>query len=169
MSPNGRRLVYGALGGVVGAACMTAVRMAARRRGMIDKTVSQTAEEWLTAHVDVPVPREPALHHALDQALHFGYGAALGLAYALVAPRRPDGGGRGLAFGVATWFLGSWAMMPALGAKRPPWRKSLAENAVDVAAHGLYGVVTALVAGEMQRQPDHGPTSDAHRYFTRSG
>ncbi len=48
--------------------------------------------------------------------------------------------------------------MPALGAKRPPWRKSLTENAVDLAAHSLYGVVTALVAGEMQRQPDHGPT-----------
>ncbi len=75
--------MYGALGGVVGAACMTAVRMAARRRGLIDKMVSQAAEEWLTAHTDVPVPREPALHHALDQVLHFGYGGTLGLAYAL--------------------------------------------------------------------------------------
>ncbi|MFL5304407.1 MAG: DUF6789 family protein [Polyangia bacterium] len=169
MSSNGRRLVYGALGGVVGAACMTAVRMAARRRGLIDKMVSQAAEEWLTAHADVPVPREPALHHALDQLLHFGYGGTLGLAYALAAGRRPDGRGRGLAFGVAAWLLGSWALMPALGAKRPPWRKSLTENAVDLAAHSLYGVVTALVAGEMQRQPDHGPTSDSHRYAVRSG
>ncbi len=169
MSSNGRRLIYGALGGVVGAACMTAVRMAARRRGLIEKTVSQTAEEWLAAHAELPVPREPAFHHALDQALHFGYGGTLGLAYALAAGRRPDGRGRGLAFGVATWLLGSWALMPALGTKRPPWRKSVAENAVDLAAHGLYGVVTALVAGEMQRQPDRGPTSDRHRYAVRSG
>ncbi|MES1210204.1 MAG: DUF6789 family protein [Pseudomonadota bacterium] len=169
MGPNGRRLVYGALGGMIGAACMTAVRLAARRRGLIDKTVSQTAEEWLAARANVPVPHEPALHHALDQALHFGYGGTLGLAYALAAGRHPDGRGRGLAFGVATWFLGSWALMPALGAKRPPWRKSIAENAVDLAAHSLYGVVTALVAGEMQRQPDHRPTSDSHRFAVRSG
>lgn len=169
MSPTARRLVYGALGGVVGAACMTAVRMAARRRGIIDKMVSQTAEEWATARVAARVPREPALHHALDQAMHLGYGATLGLAYAAVARRGLDGAGRGIEFGVASWLLGSWALMPALGAKRPPWRKSLAENAVDLAAHGLYGVVTALVAGEMQGQPDHGPSSDARRYAARTG
>lgn len=169
MSGTGRRVVYGALGGVVGAACMTALRLAARRRGAIEKTVSQAAEEWLTARASVPVPREPALHHALDQLMHFGYGATMGAGYGLLAGRRPDGSGRGALFGAATWLLGSWLLMPSLGAKRPPWRKSLVENATDLAAHTLYGVVTALVSGEMHRQPDHQPTSDLHRYMTRSG
>jgi hypothetical protein len=48
----------------------------------------------------VPVPREPALHHALDQALHLGYGATLGAVYGLGAGRVP-----GLGFGLATWFM----------------------------------------------------------------
>ena len=39
------RLVYGALSGSVAAACMTVVRSAARRRGMIEKTVPQVVEE----------------------------------------------------------------------------------------------------------------------------
>lgn len=169
MSGSGRRAVYGALGGVVGAACMTALRMGLRRRGVIDKTVSQTAEEWLTARAELPIPHEPALHHALDQALHLGYGATLGAAYGLVAGRRPDARGAGALFGVASWLFGSWLLMPSLGAKRPPWRKSLAENATDLGAHALYGVVAALVAGEMQRQPDHQQTPDARRYATRSG
>jgi hypothetical protein len=168
MSQGGRRVIYGALGGAIGAACMTAVRLAARRRGIIDKTVSQVAEEWLAARAHAPMPREPALHHLLDQALHAGYGAAMGAGYGAIAGR-PDGRGRGLLFGVATWLLGSWALMPALGAKRPPWRKSWRENAVDLAAHGLYGVVTALVAGEMQRQPDHQQSSKAQRFAARTG
>jgi hypothetical protein len=164
MSRRGRHIVYGALGGMIGAACMTVVRMAARRRGLIDKTVSQTAEEWLAAHAHVELPHEPALHHALDQGLHLGYGATLGAAYGLTGGRLP-----GVAFGLATWLLGSWALMPALGAKRSPWRKSLRENAVDLLAHAFYGTVTGLVASEMARQPDHRPTSDAERYAARSG
>ena len=168
MSGGTRGIVYGALGGAIGAACMTPLRLAARRRGWIDKTVSQTAEEWLSARVGARSPSEPAVHHTLDQMLHVGYGAALGVGYALTLGRRP-GRGRGITYGILTWLFGSWAVMPAIGAKRPPWRKSLIENAVDLTAHGLFGIVAALVSGEMSRQPSHGPTSDQHRYRTRTG
>ena len=41
MSGAARRIIYGTLSGAIGAACMTVIRMAARRRGLIDKTVSQ--------------------------------------------------------------------------------------------------------------------------------
>jgi hypothetical protein len=164
------RTVYGALAGVIGAACMTPVRLMARRRGVIDKTISQTAEEWLMAHANAARARGPAFHHALDQAMHLGYGAALGIAYALtLGRRRRRGMARGLAFGLGTWLLGSWALMPAARVNRPPWRKGLGENLVDLVAHGLFGFVTALVSEEMSRQPSHRPSSDIHRYFARSG
>jgi hypothetical protein len=161
------RSVYGALAGVIGAACMTPVRFMARRRGVIDKTIPQTAEEWLTARANFGRARDPAFHHALDQALHLGYGAALGAAFALTLGRRP-GLGRGLGFGLGVWLLGSWALMPAAHVNRPPWRKRLGENLVDLVAHELFGLVTALVSEEM-RQPSHRPSSDRRRTLARSG
>jgi hypothetical protein len=163
-----RRVVYGALGGVIGAACMTAVRFEARRRGWIDKTVSQTAEEWLTTHTGLKEPREPALHHAMDQALHLGYGAALGTGYA-VSLGRHRGTGRGLGFGLLTWLVGSCVLLPALRAKPAPWRQGLLANAVDLCAHGLFGAVTALVSQELQQQTDHLPSSDLRRYLSPTG
>jgi len=163
-----KRAVYGAVAGAIGAACMTPLRLLARRHGVIDKTVSQTAEEWLASRSRARRIREPAFHHALDQILHVGYGAALGIAYALIAGKR-RGVGTGHALGVATWLMGSWVLMPALGAKRPPWRKRWTENAVDLVAHDLFGLVTALVSHEMMAQTTHRPTSDGRRYLARSG
>ena len=140
----------------------------ARRRGVIDKTISQTAEEWLTARTNTGRARGPAFHHALDQAMHLGYGAALGIAYALTLGRR-RGMARGLAFGLGTWLLGSWTLMPAARVNRPPWRKGLGQNLVDLVAHGLFGLVTGLVSEEMSRQPSHRPSSNIRRYLARSG
>ena len=163
-----RQVVYGAVAGAIGAACMTPLRLLARRHGVIDKTVSQTAEEWLASRSRARRIREPAFHHVLDQVLHVGYGAVLGIAYAVIAGRR-RGLGSGHALGVATWMIGSWGVMPALGAKRQPWRKRWTENAVDFLAHDLFGVVTALVSREMLAQTTHRPTSDGRRYVARSG
>ncbi len=171
MSNGAQKFVYGALGGALGAACMTVLRMAAHRRGVIDKTVSQAAEEWLADRLDLqPARDEPAVHHVLDELLHLGYGATLGLGYA--ALQRSRAGGRlsaGALYGLGTWFVGSWGLLPALGAKRPPWRKGLASNAVDLGAHALFGAVTALVSSEMAAQTNHRRTSDEARYRARTG
>jgi uncharacterized membrane protein YagU involved in acid resistance len=166
MSNGARRIIYGALGGAIGAACMTPLRLAARRRGWIEKTVSQTAEEWLGDRLGLP--SEPALHHALDQMLHLGYGATLGVGYAFVVGRhrRPW---TGPAYGTLAWFIGSWALLPALGAKRSSWRSPMLDNMVDLAAHVLYGAVTALVSSEMMRQQSHGPSSNLRRFLARTG
>src|SRR5947209_2819479 len=112
MSNGARRFVYGALGGAIGAACMTVLRMAAHRRGLIDKTVSQAAEEWVVDRLDLqPARDEPALHHVLDELMHLGYGATLGLGYAALNRTRPSGRlSLGALYGVGTWFLGSWGL-----------------------------------------------------------
>jgi hypothetical protein len=169
MSGRTRRIVYGALGGAIGAACMTVVRLAARRRGLVDKTVSQAAEEWLASRTKIAAPRDPAMHHLLDQTLHAGYGASWGALYGLAAshPGRHRSGGLG--FGIITWLAGSWLLMPMLGAKRPPWRNGVRENGVDLVAHLLYGLTVALVSAEMTAQTNHHTSSDARRWLARVG
>jgi hypothetical protein len=171
MSKRLARVIYGALAGSLGAACMTVIRMAARRRGLIDKTIPQIAEEWIADRLGVGADTHPVLHHLADQGLHVAYGAALGAGYALAAPRRGPPGtlARGLAYGAATWFAGSWILLPLLRAKQAAWRKGLPENAVDLLAHLTFGVSTALVATEISTQSDRGPSSDGHRHATRAG
>jgi hypothetical protein len=160
----------GAVGGVIGAACMTVIRLIARRAGVIDKMVSQAAEELTAARGRGLVPRHPVAHHIADQAMHLAYGAAQGAVYGAAFARSSRVAvPRGAAFGVASWLLGSWLLMPRMGAKRPPWRSRAPENAVDLLAHATFGLVTALVADEMAHQENRGPTSNARRWLERIG
>jgi len=164
------RAAYGALAGVVAAACMTVIRAAARRRGIIEKTVPQAAEEWLSARTGLGAGSHPAAHHVTDQILHFGYGALLGSCYGLsVRGRSRTVLARGAGYGLATWLFGSWLVMPSIRIKQAPWRKHASENAVDVVAHVVYGVATALVAEELSVQSDRGPSSDTHRRSVKVG
>jgi hypothetical protein len=164
------RAIYGALAGSLGAACMTVIRMAARRRGVIEKTVPQAAEEWLADRTGFGRRAHPVLHHVADQGMHLAYGAALGAGYALTMRRRSSSVlARGAGYGVATWMLGSLMLLPSMRAKRSPWRKRASENAVDVLAHLVFGVATVLVSEEMQAQPDRGPSSDRRRHAVRVG
>jgi hypothetical protein len=164
------RIIYGAMAGSLAAACMTVVRMAARRRGIIEKTVPQAAEEWLAHRTGLGRDAHPVLHHVTDQAMHLGYGATLGIAYAM-ATRGRSGNfvARGIAYGLATWVGGSWLLLPLLRAKQAPWRKHVSENAVDLLAHLTFGAATALLAEELAAQPNRGPSSDQARRFTRVG
>jgi hypothetical protein len=164
------RVIYGALSGSLAAACMTVIRMAARRRGVIEKTVPQVAEEWLSERSGLGRNAHPMLHHLSDQVLHLGYGAALGVGYALAARARSRHGiGGGLAYGLATWFGGSWLLLPLLRAKQAAWRKAPSENGVDLLAHLVFGAATAIVAGELSVQSDRGPSSERSRRATRVG
>jgi hypothetical protein len=164
------RAGYGALAGMLAAACMTVIRTAARRRGVIEKTVPQAVEEWLSARTGLGAGSHPAVHHLADQALHFGYGAALGSLYGLtVGGRTRTLLARGAGYGVATWLFGSWCVMPLMRAKQAAWKKRTSENAVDLAAHLAFGLATALVAEELNNQSDRGPSSDMQRRLSNVG
>jgi uncharacterized membrane protein YagU involved in acid resistance len=149
---------------------MTVIRMAARRRGIIEKTVPQAAEEWLAHRAGLGRNAHPVLHHLTDQALHLGYGATLGVAYAMATRGRSKHVvARGIVYGLATWFGGSWLLLPLLRAKQAAWRKRVSENAVDLIAHLTFGAATALLAEELGAQPNRGPSSDWTRRLTRVG
>jgi uncharacterized membrane protein YagU involved in acid resistance len=152
---------------------MTPLRIVARRNGLIDRTVPQAIESTLVQRSGRGHRAPPVAHHLTDQALHFGYGAMLGLAYGLATgrQRRRWSGilARGLTFGAATWLLGSGVVIPALGAARPLWRARPSEALTDLAAHAIFGLATALITDDLGRQNDHGPKSKAPRLVARVG
>ncbi len=164
------RLLYGAIAGTLGAACMTVIRMTARRHGVIEKTIPQAAEEWLAARLPAIRPESASLHHLADTLMHLGYGAFLGSLYGVTVRRRTNTALlRGFGYGIATLIAGSWIALPLIGAKGAAWRKRPPENLVDLVAHLAFGAATALVAEELTAQPDRGVTSDASRRAARIG
>jgi hypothetical protein len=159
--------VYGALAGLNGAACMSALRMAAHRLGLIDRMPPQVLEEWLvarsgSAHLD------DAGHHVADHLLHLGIGGTCGLVYAAVLSRRGRPLVTGAAFGLAIWAVAFSALLPRSGATRHAADSRPAENAVNVTAHVLFGAVTGLMTDELARQR-RGVRSDVARRALRTG
>ena len=149
---------------------MLPLRIAARRAGLIDRTVPQAMEEALAHKLGVGHGARPEYHHVTDHALHFGYGAALGALYGLVSPggRQPVLA-RGLTFGGLAWALGAFVVLPALGGVRSPGRSRPSEIAINLGAHLIYGLTTVLQTGELGQQNDRGPRPDAARWFSRVG
>jgi uncharacterized protein DUF6789 len=162
--------VCGAIGGVIGASCMTVMRALAQRAGYIDKQVPQAVEEWLANRAGIKTPGSPVAHHAVDQVLHLGYGLFLGLIFGLTLGRKRDPRVvDGMLFGVAEWAVGFFAIIPALGVARPAWRSHPIENAVNIATHLVYGAVTAFLTEELTNQRDRGPSEDEERFAKRVG
>ena len=153
-----QRAGHGAVAGAMGAACMTVLRMAAHRAGLIEKQVPQVVEEWLVQRSGLAPPGGPMGHQAANQLLHLGYGASWAAALGLATRHRTRAPLlRGALFGAAQWAFGFFVLMPALGVTRPAWRQRARENAVNLASHVLYGAVTALVSEELLAQDEHTP------------
>src|SRR5688572_22337847 len=145
-------LIHGALAGAEAAACMTVLRMAAHRAGWIRQMPPQAVEVWAARKAGVTA-RPAAAHHVADQLIHLGYGATFGALYAAsLAPAADGVVKRGLALGVPLWAFGSLLLFPALGIGKPAWHSRPVENLVNVAAHALYGVATALLTDEFEAQ-----------------
>jgi len=152
--------LLGAVAGVIGASGMTVLRMVAHRAGLIDQMVPQAVEQSLERRAGERPPGGTGGARVLDQALHLGYGLAMGALYgAVVDPprRRHKRSTRALGYGVAQWAFGSMVLLPGLGIARPAWRKGARENAVDLAAHLAYAGITAFVAGQFAEQAEESP------------
>jgi len=145
---RGTTIVDGALAGIAGAGCMTVLRMAARRWGLIDVTPPQATKGWLTGAS--PRHDDSAAHHLLEAAVHLAVSATGGAVYGTrVSPGERPAVGGGILFGLAVWATAFGVIAPALGIARAPWRGTWKQSAVNVTAHLLYGVSLAVVTGEL--------------------
>ena len=81
----------------------------------------------------------------LQNVIHYGTGAGLGIAYSAVADRWPAASrGRGALAGLAIYAGTHGSLLPALGVQRPPWQLAPAAVAWESTSHAVFG--TALEA-----------------------
>ena len=89
---------------------------------------------------------------------HFGYGAAMGGAYATLTPHIDlPAELKGTAFGLAVWAGSYLGWLPAAGIRPPATRRPASENAMMVASHIVYGLVLGKLVESLEggREPEY--------------
>lgn len=101
-----------------------------------------------------PDPAERVAGHALDpdtraimaEGIHWGFGAAVGAAYGVLAEYFPAATARqGASFGMALEALTHETAFPALGLSAEPEDETVRERASEITSHVVYGVTTEFV------------------------
>jgi putative membrane protein len=80
------------------------------------------------------------------EAIHWGFGAAAGAAYGVLAEYYPAATAKeGASFGLALMALTHEGALPAMGLSEPPEEQSSREHSSEAATHLLFGVVAERV------------------------
>lgn len=142
------RYLAGALAGLLATFPMTAVMQGLHRRLPPDERYPLppreiTGELARRAGVDDSLSEDERV--AATHLLHYGYGAAAGALYPLLAPRG-DPLVHGAAYGVAVWAASYLGWIPALRILRPATRHPARRNALMIAAHLVWGAATGAGA-----------------------
>jgi hypothetical protein len=106
--------------------------------GLPPSTVRAAEAAARTVGAELPGKRARQLG---GTAVHYGYGVAWGIAFALAAralPRRPPLA-TGLAFGALLWLLSDELLVPLVGFSRSPARYPASSHLKGLAAHLVYG------------------------------
>ena len=161
----------GAVGGLVAAVPMTAFwAVAAGRipndewralppRQIVRRLARKTqAERFLDRDEEV----------ALTWASHFGYGAATGALWGVLARRTPlDSVPGGVAFGLGVWAVSYLGWLPVAGLMPPVERQSSGRNALMIAAHVIFGGTLAAVGGAVRRELERRRAEDEESSLTQ--
>ena len=156
---GGNRLMAGAAGAAAGLAAtvpMTAAmqlmhrRLPPRQRYPLPPrriTMRAAHKAGVKPHLDEPE------RLGLTMAAHFGYGAAVGALFGLVAPRRPaEAAAAGAGFGVLVWAVSYLGLMPALGLHPPATTEPARRNGLMIAAHLVWGATAGLLTHAIVRR-----------------
>jgi hypothetical protein len=155
----GGRIASGLAAGVIGTAAFDAWLYGRYRQGGgADGFGDWETSAGLSSWEDAPAPallgrrivervtgRELAPAHArlVNNVMHWGYGIANGVQYALVAGRlRTPRVRYGLPFGAAVWGS-DYVILPILKLYEPIWKYDPKTLADDLGAHLVYGLATA--------------------------
>jgi hypothetical protein len=163
-----RDAARGAIAGLVGTVAIEAVmragqRVAPQATPPMRQDPGEFALETVARATGVEALPE-SVERAAAAGAHFGYGSTMGALYGLARAALVGGAaaGRGrdevsdlliggAALGLAVWAVGYLGWLPAFGLMPPVTRQRPAQVAAPVAAHVLYGIVTAAAYQGMRR------------------
>jgi putative membrane protein len=134
-------IIAGIIGGVAGTIAMTFATRLFPPRTEEEEDATEVVAEKLAGHSLPPETKEVA-----GEAIHWGFGAAVGAAYGALAEYYPAATAKeGASFGMALEALTHETALPALGIGAAPEEQSMRERASEVTAHVVYGVATEFV------------------------
>jgi uncharacterized membrane protein YagU involved in acid resistance len=145
-----KRVLRGAAAGTLATGAMSMVMLGAKRVGLM----GGMPPEKITARLlnRAGVRRSAAQQDAIATVLHFGFGAAAGAGFGVVAQRRvtirvPAG----MAYGAAIWGVSYLGWVPALGIMAPAQRDRVDRQATMLAGHLVFGATLGLLAGSQAK------------------
>jgi uncharacterized membrane protein YagU involved in acid resistance len=171
-SPSGRpssilsRAIAGGLAGLLATGPMTMLMVFGHRR------LPGTQRDPLPpAHITGQLLKAAAAQRelpakgfaALTMVNHFGYGAAMGSLYGMVAAAKPPGGpfAAGALFGMGVWSGSYLGALPALDLYPPPTKDGASRNRLMIAAHLVWGSCLGVLAVTLLTERSREPPGEA--------
>ncbi len=141
------QVISGALAGFAATAPMTVVMLVLHRwpRHEREALPPQQITEEIAERVGVESHLDENRLTAATGAAHFGFGAAGGAVYGLIAPKIPlPPALRGVIWGLIVWSVSYLGWIPAARILRPATQHTAQRNFLMIAAHLVWGVSMAL-------------------------
>ncbi len=151
---EGQRAVYGgAIAGMVATAAMSATMLVAHRFGLMHEPPPQRIAD---AALAVAGGRQAPdwLRKSTAAAGHFGFGAALGAAFATLQRHYPAplaAPVRGMLLATTVWFVSYQGWVPALGIMPSARRDQPGRPLTMLVAHWIYGATLGFCVGQARR------------------
>lgn len=163
-----RKLIGGAVHGVLATVPMTVTMFGARGLGLMRELPPKTITDAALDGAEVDTPESGA--SALAGVAHLAYGAGCGALYAAVVPpcRVSTGAVLGMTFGTAVWFASYQGWVPAVGIMPPASRDRPGRPATMFIAHLVFGATLgALLAHRARRRQNESAAQGATQTWHR--
>lgn len=153
MTSHLRSALSGALAGVAATVPMSAVMVLAKRLGLMGEHPPKIITEAMLEKLQDAPPDEQQINRDAVAA-HFGTGAVLGTAFALLQPGLPVRHApvtQGALYGLLVWVTAYKGVTPMLGIMPPPEKDRSARPAAMIAAHIVFGAALGVLLEKMRR------------------
>jgi uncharacterized membrane protein YagU involved in acid resistance len=152
-----KRVLLGAAAGTVATVPMTMVM-----ETLHERTPGEPARPMPPREVTEGLTHKAGVRHEVGErdmqdltlVAHFGYGAAVGAAFGLIAPRSPAGAiASGMLFGLTVWVGSYLGWLPAFGVRHAATEDPPARSGIMIAAHLVWGAAAgAVVSASLPRK-----------------